>query len=251
MHTIPIALAALAGAALSTPLAAAAVEDPRVVSVNVRTGDEDVDPGLKEIRVEFDQAMNPRGMSWRTGAAAVPEITGQPRWESQRVCVLPVELESGTLYYLSINDRRTGGFQNLAGEPARIYEIIFSAGDGTPLTEEERAAIQEENRRSIDELSQLVSTRYSYFDHRGVDWDAHWTASRPLLEGCESKLDFALEAARVLAVFGDTHMTVEYRGLLRPTFQHFFTHNVDLRRIGSYLSEPQQHFRFVVSGWLV
>jgi hypothetical protein len=61
---------------------------PTVIKATPDDGDDGVDPNLREIRIEFDQDMRTRGFSVCGGGPKFPNIIGNPRWASKRVCVM-------------------------------------------------------------------------------------------------------------------------------------------------------------------
>src|SRR5690606_38446928 len=76
---------------------------PRVVEAVPDHADAGVDPGLKELRITFDQDMQQGGFSLCGGGPTFPKITERPRWEGARTLVVPVSLEAGKRYELSVN----------------------------------------------------------------------------------------------------------------------------------------------------
>jgi hypothetical protein len=116
--------------ALSSAQAAAGA--PQIVSTSPARGASDVDPGLTEITVTFDQDMG-GGMSWTGGGPEFPTIPeGQKgHWRDKRTCVLPVKLESGHRYRVGINAPSYRNFRSAAGVPALTSAIYFTTA-GTP-----------------------------------------------------------------------------------------------------------------------
>jgi peroxiredoxin len=102
---------------------------PRVVKAVPDNGDVNVDPGLREIRVTFDQDMAD-GYSWVGGGEAYPKTHGRPRWVDSRTCVLSVTLQPNHVYQLSINSSRFRNFRSRTGVPAEAYPIAFKTGPG-------------------------------------------------------------------------------------------------------------------------
>lgn len=100
---------------------------PKVVATIPADGATDVDPGLAEITVTFDQDMG-EGCSWTGGG---PEYPPSPQgasvqWRGKRTCALPVKLESGHHYRVGINSRSYRNFQSVSGQPAEISSISFT-----------------------------------------------------------------------------------------------------------------------------
>ena len=62
------------------------------VKAEPKNGEVDVDPALKEIRIEYDQPMDPRGRSIVGGGESFPTLSGELKWLNERTLVLPVTL---------------------------------------------------------------------------------------------------------------------------------------------------------------
>jgi len=98
--------------------------EPVVAETSPAHGDWDVDPGLREIRIRFDQPMDTSAWSV-SGSTHYPEVTGEPYWADDRTFVLPVRVEPGRTYEVHIN--RAGGprFRNAHGRAAPSAVIDF------------------------------------------------------------------------------------------------------------------------------
>ena len=118
-----LALVAQSGG-LSSAQAAGA---PAIVSCSPARGATDVDPGLKEITVTFNQDMG-EGMSWTGGGPKFPEIPDGKSgfWRDKRTCVLPVKLQQGHEYRVGINSPSYRNFRSAAGVPAMTSAIWFT-----------------------------------------------------------------------------------------------------------------------------
>lgn len=57
------------------------------------------------------------------GARPFPEKCGEPRWESARVCVLPVRLKPEREYWFGLNAPGIAGFRGLSGLAAAPFEL--------------------------------------------------------------------------------------------------------------------------------
>jgi beta-lactamase regulating signal transducer with metallopeptidase domain len=105
---------------------------PNIVATSPAVGATDVDPGLTEITVTFDQDMG-AGFSWTGGGPdhpATPE--GQKaQWRDKRTCVLPVKLEAGHYYRVGINSTSYRNFRSEAAVPAALSAIYFTTQGAT------------------------------------------------------------------------------------------------------------------------
>ncbi len=107
------------------------VDGPPVVVKTVPVAfAEDVSPGLKSIRVLFDQPMMDGAWSWTGtgGGETFPELTtNKPRYNSSRTtCTLPVKLEPGKVYWVGINSPGYKNFKTVKRVPAKRYVILFA-----------------------------------------------------------------------------------------------------------------------------
>jgi hypothetical protein len=100
---------------------------PVIIKMEPANGATDVDAAtVKELRVTFDVDMS-GGMSWCNPSGAFPESTGQPpKWIDKRTCVLPVALQSGKNYVLSINLPGYTNFKSATGVPVVPVRYTFS-----------------------------------------------------------------------------------------------------------------------------
>jgi hypothetical protein len=185
---------------------------PRVVKAVPDNGDIGVDPALAEIRVTFDQPMNPRGRSIVGGGDAFPEIAGEIHWIDRTTIVIPVKLKPDHEYWLSINNQQFRNFQNARGESAVPYPIRFITGGTEPWDQADRVEL---NAEAVDRLKELLATRYAHRDRLGIDWSGEkgeggvLEEHRKALEQAGSAEGFARKAAMLLAKAQDKHLSFE------------------------------------------
>ena len=101
---------------------------PVVVKSVPQAGNMRVDPSLSEIRVTFSKDMADGSWSWsQISDETYPKTTGKPRYlDDRRTCVLPVELEPGKGYVISINSAKYGNFKDAKGRSAVPYPLAFA-----------------------------------------------------------------------------------------------------------------------------
>lgn len=124
----PIAGAQPSVATEATPVQTTPDSLPPVVIQTVPpAGAENVDPGLKEIRVTFSKPMRDGSWSWSTwGEDTFPETTGRPHYlPDGRTCVLPVKLQPGKFYASWLNSENFKNFKDTSGEAAVPYLLTF------------------------------------------------------------------------------------------------------------------------------
>ncbi|MBI4510628.1 MAG: Ig-like domain-containing protein [Deltaproteobacteria bacterium] len=124
MTRTPWLTLAVVTAAWTTVPTRAQAQPPKVVAT-VPTDGAQVDPSMQEIRVTFDQDMDPSSYSWTGGGPTFPRVRGKPRWDGARECVLPVHLEPGHDYRVGINGPNHRNFKSKTGAPAAPYLIRF------------------------------------------------------------------------------------------------------------------------------
>jgi hypothetical protein len=102
---------------------------PWVVGVYPTQGARDVSPGLGEIRLEFDQPMDPDFGAVERNGPPLPEFTGEARWVDDRTWVRPVRLEARRRYRLVPR-----AFRSPDGRAASIDTIEFHTAGLRPTT---------------------------------------------------------------------------------------------------------------------
>ena len=100
---------------------------PVVVSTFPKAGATDVDPSVTEIKVTFSKDMIDGSWSWaQVSDETFPKTTGKPHYEADnRTCVLPVKLEPGKCYVLSLNNPPFTNFVDEDNHKAMGYTLVF------------------------------------------------------------------------------------------------------------------------------
>jgi len=136
----PILLSVATAVALC-PLAAAygqaqTIESmpPVVVKTVPESGNENVAPGVTEIKVTFSKPMTDGSWSWSTAwKDSTPESTDKPRYEADgKTCVMKVKLEPGKTYAYWLNSQNFHNFRDQQGHPAVPYLLVFHTSAGQP-----------------------------------------------------------------------------------------------------------------------
>ncbi len=117
---------------------------PNIVATSPAVGATDVDPGLKEITVTFDQDMG-KGYSWTGGGPDYPPTPeGQKaQWRDKRTCVLPVKLEAGHYYRVGINSSSYRNFRSADGRASRTVRHLLHHAGGERGPDTANAAAQD------------------------------------------------------------------------------------------------------------
>ncbi len=222
---------------------------PQVVKALPDHGDVNVDPGLTEIRITFDQAMSPGGQSIVGGGDSFPEVLGQQggKWNGSRTFVLRVRLKPNHSYWLSVNSERFQNFRNRTGEPAVPYAIQFTTGAGGVGTEASPAPTAD-NAAAVDQLKQALATRYSYRDRLGIDWPSQIESQRATFEAAPDARAFARLAATLLSKARDKHLWLTVGDETFPTYVRPVTPNVNSKRLPKVVPRWQQHSAVLASG---
>lgn len=186
--------------------AVATAAPPKVVMSTPDDGDDFVSADVKELRIEFDQPMNPRGRSIVGGGEAMPKINGEIRWADEKTIVVPIALKPDHAYALNINSDTFTGFRNNAGEPAEWYPISFKTrGDDGPKD----VVTREQNVTALAALRKTIDDDYSYRDRKHVDWPAEIDRQRTAFENAKTANEFARLTAHLLRHADDAHVSVK------------------------------------------
>ena len=218
---------------------------PRVVKAVPGNGATDVDPGLREIRVTFDQNMS-RGASWVGGGPTFPKTRGKQRWLNPRTCVLPVKLEPNHDYWLSINSDKFKNFRNTRGEAARPYPISFATGMGKASGA--KGLTVEENRAAITELRRAIEQDYSYRDRLGLNWKVLVGKYVSNMEHTNSPVSFAKETAKLLGEAKDMHIWIEVDDQTIGTFRRSIRPNYNMESLSRLVGNWRKESSCVWSG---
>lgn len=196
-----------------------------------------VDPALREITIEFDQAMDTRGQSICGGGPTFPTLDGKPGWKDQRTFVIPVMLEPGRTYSFSVNCSGAQNTRSARGEAAESYIVSFKT---MPVGVEGKPAAL--TAKDVDEalikLEVGIRDAYSYRDLRGVDWAAEMVATREEAKACTTGPKLARLIAHRLGKAQDPHVSVRFDDFTLATYRRDVKPNINLRRLHS-----------VVAGW--
>ncbi|MCK6458013.1 MAG: S41 family peptidase [Phycisphaerae bacterium] len=220
---------------------------PRVAKAIPDNGDRDVDPNLKEIRIEFDQPMSRGGMSVCGGGENFPEIRGKPRWANERVFVMSVRLKPEHDYAFSINCPAARNFRSRSGESAEIYPIEFRTGVRAG-PKGGRKLSRRANREAIAALRKAINQTYSYCDLRGVNWDKLLKEHDSKLQRADSPAAFARAAARMLENAKDVHVWLTVGDTRFATFRRDVRPNIDLSLVARCVPNLKRHSDAVQTG---
>ena len=216
---------------------------PTVVKTVPEDGATNVDPALKELRVGFDQAMSPDGMSIVGGGPTFPKLVGKARWENDRTFVWNWRLEPDHEYWLSINSDRFTNFRGTNGESAVPHPISFHTAVGTNAVDLAAA-----NREAVTLLKRAIDNDYSYRDLRQVDWERRFKEFTPQLESATDARKFAAAAARLLEPARDVHLWLEVDNDTVPTFRRQAPWNVATSYLPQQIPHWQKRSSIVATG---
>ncbi len=224
----------------------ATAAQPQVTRAVPDNGDKNVDPGLREIRVEFDQDMQQGSFSWCGGGESFPAVLGRPTWDGPRIGVLRVRLKPDHEYRLSVNCLSARNFIGVNGESARAYPIIFRTRASTDSTKvgSEKALHAE----AVTMLRAAIVTNYSYRDRTGIDWGQLIDSNAERLGAAGSPEKFAQEAASILGAARDVHLWLEVKGRAIATFQRNVQPNGNLSQLRTLVPNFKQHNPVVSTG---
>jgi hypothetical protein len=223
---------------------------PRVVSSTVEDGQDDVDPALTEIRVAFDQPMDPRSWSIVGGGPMFPEVVGRPRWVDAKTLAITVKLQPDREYRMALNSETFQGFRSRAGEPAAPQPLAFKTRAAAPAAEPGEALPPERNREAVASLRKAIDTDYAYRDRLKVDWDKVFAQHAPAMEAARTSNQFARVVAKVLREAQDAHVYVQAGGRTIGTHVNAKAPNYDVQTLRRVVPEWKEHGGGVVTGKL-
>jgi len=105
---------------------------PMIARLEPENGTTDVDPRTSELRVTFNMPMG-GGMSWVGGGPTFPKLAEGKKaaWSADGLtCTLPVQLEAGHEYQLSLNSVSHINFQSKAGVP--LAPVVYTFRTRSP-----------------------------------------------------------------------------------------------------------------------
>ncbi len=243
MRTLP---RVVIGATCLAASVAAAADAPRIVKAVPDNGDANVDPNLKELRVEFDQDMNTGGHSICGGGDNFPEITGRPRWEKRRTIIVPIRLKPNHTYSLGINCPAAQNFRSAGGEAVEPYFITFTTGDGSES--EAKKLTREQNAAAIEALRKAIDERYSHRDLHKVNWAAEFKEHEQAMLESETPAEFGRAAAKLLAPAKDVHVIVFAGETAIATHRRGVTGNYNTISLNQKVPNWKKHNDLVCSG---
>jgi RNA polymerase sigma-70 factor (ECF subfamily) len=191
---------------------------PVVVKTIPEAGTTDVDPALKEIEVVFSKEMLDKSWSVvRNTEATFPKVDGDLRYkDDHRTFVMPVKLEPGRNYALSINTARFGNFKDTMKRSAVPYLLVFrtkgdaSAGEKTSSTTP--PATPALLAEAFDGLWDDMRRNYSYFELKQIDWNGWKRKHREGVVSAATTDEFIKRLAAALAELQDGHVWIETAG---------------------------------------
>jgi hypothetical protein len=129
---------------------------PKVVSMTISDGAQDVDPALREMVIRFDRPMQKSYSLIPVGNFAAPDFGAGRFDEAATALRLPVTLQPGKEYAFSLNMAYGGSFQSADGVALRYLPIKFrtrqAASSPAALTEPQKQALQQAAKTGESEL---------------------------------------------------------------------------------------------------
>ena len=230
--------------------AGARAERPRVVTSTVEDGQDDVDPALTEIKVQFDQPMDQRSWSVVGGGPTFPKVVTKPKWADDRTILIAVTLEADHEYWMSLNSDTFQGFRSAGGEPAVPHPLSFKTRTAGAAAEPAQLLTRHANRDAIAALRKAIDANYAYRDRLKIDWDKAFAERTPDMEAATTPNQFARAAARLLRHAEDAHVFVRAGDRTIGTHVNANPPNFDFQSLRKTVAGGNQHDGGVVSGKL-
>ncbi len=160
---------------------------------------------------------------------------GQPKWLDPRTLLIPISVEPGQTYTLSINCPSARNVRSVQGRPLEPYPIWFTtrvadAPAAAELSAEQRAGV-------LDALRKHIDGSYSHRSTRSLDWDQLHARLRDRAGRARSCAVLARVIARELSALRDVHVTVRAAGGTLKTHVPERIANVDRAVVQSLLTD--------------
>lgn len=220
---------------------------PKVVITSPDNGETDVAPDVTEIRIEFDQPMNPGGRSIVGGGPSFPEISGEMKWVNGRTLTIPVKLKPDHRYQLSLNSDTFNGFRGKNGEAAEWYPIRFQTRSAGAAPAEPDVT-PEQNRNALAALKRAIDADYAYRDRRKIDWAREIAKRQAAFENARSANEFARLTAHLLRLAEDAHVTVEAGDIRIGTRANSAPPNFNIQVLQQAVPRWKEHPGGIITG---
>ena len=210
------------------------VNAPRIISTLPTFGDCNVDSGLTEIIIKFDQDM--LGNISIGKSLNMPEVIGQPKWGDQRTLSIPVKLYPNKRYTLAFNTT-SQKFASTSGILLNPDELHFQT-----MTVANEAPNQSEalNKKAYKEFMEIFPKQYSYALLNGIDWETVLEKNRAELENAKTNTEFALKLVKLLRLAEDPHLSVIVDGQRFETkWRNLVEYNYNYKVLSSKLQDKK------------
>ncbi len=173
-------------------------KQPAVFSTRPFNYQNDVNPILDKIIVEFDQVMDGT-YSLVQDRFPFPKVTGDPIFEPSRLrFVLPVKLQPAQVYWIGFNSPENKGFKSMTDQPIRPYALVFATRDSahnpTPIPPYMVAMASQINAQSqplVDEKQVLEAARRTELAWKFY-WDSLSLMNRKQLQVAQERYEEAV-----------------------------------------------------------
>lgn len=220
---------------------------PKVVITSPDNGEVDVDPAVNQIRIEFDQPMNPGGRSILGGGETFPEFAGELKWVNPKTLLIPVTLKPDNQYYFNLNSDTFKGFQNKAGQPADWYLVQFKTrAEGAAPAEPD--VTPEQNKEAVAALKQALDQDYGYLDRKKIDWAKEIAKREFKLEKAKTANEFARLVVHLLRLAEDVHVMVEAGDVRIGTRANSVPPNFNVDTLKNAVPSWKEHPGGIVTG---
>ncbi len=201
------------------------VTAPKIISTFPSFGDCNVNPGLNEIIIKFDQDM--ASTYSIPGNKNMPKVTDKPKWIDKRTLSVPVQLDSNRLYKLLFNTWRFRNFKNSHGVTLNPDYLLFQT-KGSYETDFDKETYRE--------FIRIFPKMYSYASIKQIEWKDFIEQNK--LENSKTDFEFTLKLLNILKKAEDPHMWVEYDNQkFYPYSRKFYLNNYNIREIVENLDE--------------
>ncbi|MHC5064660.1 MAG: S41 family peptidase [Planctomycetota bacterium] len=225
-----------------------AQEPPRVVKLEPAHLAAEVDAlAVKSLTIHFDQPMHQGGHSICGGGPQFPSIRDKPEWLDAKTLVIPVGLEKGRSYRMSLNCPAAQNFRSAKGVALSPTPWSFSTlPDEKELLPARKQ--RQRNQRAMRALEKTLAAKYSYYEHKELDWEALFAEHEEAILSARTDMGWTVAVGQMLKPANDLHMYLKVDEQTVGTGSRRVDPLYRYQLLGQYFESLEEGSKGVLSG---
>ena len=199
----------------------------------------------KTLEIHFAQPMSQTGHSFCGGGPKFPKFKGRPRWKNRKTMIVEVELEPDHLYSMSLNCPAAKNFRSAAGVSLTPTPWSFTTLPAKLPNQKKQRKL---NARSFAALGNVLPAKYSYYEHKKLDWDRIFAKSKAEILAAKTTRGWTVAVGKMLKSANDLHMYLRVGGQTIGTGSRRIDSLYRGDLLKKYLPTLQQPMRGVLTG---